>query len=97
MLQRRSESTYLTRLRGSRARIAANPLFALVVILPTVLAILYYGLFASDVYISQSQFVVRSPDKPSTTGLGVLLKSVGFSSSGDEIFVARSSSRAAMH
>ncbi|WP_205214950.1 MULTISPECIES: hypothetical protein [Sphingomonas] len=70
-------------------RIAANPLFVLLVIVPTVLAILYYGLFASDVYVSQSQFVVRSPDKPSTTGLGVLLKSVGFSSSGDEIFVAQ--------
>jgi capsular polysaccharide transport system permease protein len=66
-----------------------NPMFAAVVILPTLLAALYYGLLASDVYVSQSQFVVRSPDKPSATGIGVLLKSVGFSSSGDEIFVAQ--------
>jgi capsular polysaccharide transport system permease protein len=54
---------------------------------PTVGASIYFGLLASDVYISQSQFVVRSPDKPATSGLGVLLKSVGFSNAGDEIFI----------
>jgi capsular polysaccharide transport system permease protein len=45
-------------------------------------------LFASDVYVSESQFVVRSPDKPAASGLGVLLKSAGFSNAGDEIFAA---------
>jgi capsular polysaccharide transport system permease protein len=58
-------------------------------VVPTFLATLYFGLFASDVYISEAQFVVRSPDKPSASGLGVLLKSVGFSNAGDEIFVAQ--------
>lgn len=66
-----------------------NGLFLVTVVLPTLAATLYFGLLASDVYISQSQFVVRSPDKPSATGLGVLLKSVGFSNAGDEIFVAQ--------
>jgi capsular polysaccharide transport system permease protein len=66
-----------------------NPLLASTVVIPTFLAILYFGLFASDVYVSESQFVVRSPDKPAATGLGVLLKSVGFSKAGDEIFVAQ--------
>jgi capsular polysaccharide transport system permease protein len=66
----------------------ANKLFLLTVVLPTALAILYFGLFASDVYVSESRFVVRSPDKPSTSGLGVLLKSAGFSNAGDEIFAA---------
>jgi capsular polysaccharide transport system permease protein len=78
--------------RRSRARHLlrrANPLFIATVVLPTLLATLYFGLFASDVYVSQSQFVVRSPDKPAATGLGVLLKSVGFSNAGDEIFVAQ--------
>jgi capsular polysaccharide transport system permease protein len=59
------------------------------VILPTVLATLYFGLLASDVYVSESQFVVRSPDKPAMSGLGVLLKSTGFSNSGDEVFAAQ--------
>ena len=72
----------------TRAFSGANKLLLLTVVLPTALAILYYGLFASDVYVSESRFVVRSPDKPSTSGLGVLLKSAGFSNAGDEIFAA---------
>lgn len=66
-----------------------NKLFLAVVVVPTTLAVLYYGLIASDVYVSQSQFVVRSPDKPAASGLGVLLKSVGFSNAGDEIFATQ--------
>lgn len=62
---------------------------AITVIIPTAIACLYYGVFASDVYISESRFVVRSPDKPSTSGLGVLLKSAGFSNSGDDIYVVQ--------
>lgn len=75
------------RLRERVAR--ADKLFLLTVVLPTVLAILYFGLIASDVYVSESQFVVRSPDKPVTSGLGVLLKSTGFSSGGDEVYAAQ--------
>ena len=63
-------------------------LFLLTVVVPTALAILYFGLFASDVYVSESRFVVRSPDKPAASGLGVLLKSAGFSNAGDEIYAA---------
>lgn len=66
-----------------------RPLFLATVIIPTIMAILYFGVFASDVYISESRFVVRSPDKPSTTGLGVLLKSTGFGNAGDEIYAAQ--------
>jgi len=66
-----------------------NILFLFTVIVPTSLAMLYFGLIASDIYVSQAQFVVRSPDKPSTTGLGILLKSVGFSNAGDEIFATQ--------
>lgn len=66
-----------------------SPLFVITVLLPTFLAILYFGLFASDVYISESRFVVRSPDKPAASGLGILLKSTGFSNGSDEIFAAQ--------
>lgn len=67
-----------------------RPLLLLTLILPTVLSILYFGFLASDVYISESRFVVRSPDKQNTTGLGLLLKTTGFGSSGDEIYAAQS-------
>ncbi len=63
---------------------------SLTVVLPTILAILYYGFIASDVYVSESQFVVRSPDKPTTSGLGVILKTAGFSNASDEIYSAQS-------
>jgi capsular polysaccharide transport system permease protein len=66
-----------------------DKLFLLAVVLPTAIAIIYFGFLASDVYVSESQFVVRSPDKPATTGLGILLKSTGFSNSGDEIYAAQ--------
>lgn len=57
--------------------------------MPTLLALFYYGLFASDVYISESRFVVRSPDKPSVGGLGLLVKSSGLSTSGDEVYATK--------
>jgi capsular polysaccharide transport system permease protein len=66
-----------------------NRLFLMTVVLPTLGAIIYFGLFASDVYISESRFVVRSPDKPATSGLGVLLKSAGFSNASDELSAAQ--------
>jgi capsular polysaccharide transport system permease protein len=53
-------------------------LFVLIVVLPTVGAILYYGLIASDVYVSESRFLVRSPQHQSPNGLvGELLQGTG--------------------
>lgn len=75
-------------MRFSPARRFGAPtiLFAVMVILPTVIAILYYGLFASDVYVSESRIVVRSPDKPAQSAFGALLKTAGFSNASDEVF-----------
>ena len=79
----------ITALRARKPFPKVDWLFALTVVIPTALAVLYFGLFASDVYVSESRFVVRSPDKPSASGLGVILKSAaGFSSAGDEIYAA---------
>lgn len=76
-----------------------NLLILLTGVLPTSLAVIYFGFLASDVYVSESRFVVRSPDKPAASGFGVLLKSAGFSNSGDEVFAAQSfvESRDALH
>lgn len=89
MLQSRIHAPSRWRTGLARARRRTNALFLLTAVVPTLAATLYFGLLASNVYISHSQFVVRSPDKPAATGLGVLLKSVGFSNAGDEIFVAQ--------
>lgn len=71
-----------------RKRLAhINWLFVFTVILPTTLAILYYGLYATDIYISESRFVLRSPQKQSQTGLvGALLQGTGFSKSQDDAY-----------
>lgn len=50
-----------------------NWLFTGLVILPTLIASLYFGIFASEVYVSESRFVVRSPSKPNLSPLGVVL------------------------
>jgi capsular polysaccharide transport system permease protein len=84
----RSESR--TRLGKARDVLSSvDRLFLVAVVLPTLVATIYFGFLASDVYVSESQFVVRSPDKPATTGLGVLLKSTGFSNAGDEVYAAQ--------
>jgi capsular polysaccharide transport system permease protein len=47
-----------------------SPLFAGLVVLPTLLAVLYFGWLAEDVYVSESRILVRSPSKPDTSPLG---------------------------
>ena len=61
-----------------------QPLFLFLVALPTLLAVLYYGLLASNVYISESQFVVRSPSRTQVSPLGALLNSSGMAGPGEE-------------
>jgi capsular polysaccharide transport system permease protein len=50
----------------------------------------YYGLIASDIYTSESRFIVRSPQKPVQTGLlGDLLQSTGIAHSQDDTYAVR--------
>lgn len=76
-----------------------GPIFWLTVALPTLLAIAYYGLIASDVYISESRFVVRSPERAAPTGLSALLAGVGISRSHDDTYTVHGYvlSRDALH
>lgn len=66
-----------------------NKLFLATVVVPTLLAIFYYGFIASDIYISESKFVVRSPEKQASGGLDLLLKSAGFANANEEIYAAQ--------
>ena len=64
-----------------------NPLFWLTVLFPTAFSGVYFGMFASDIYVSESSFVVRSPrSQSSLTGVGALLQSTGFSRSQDDTY-----------
>lgn len=63
-----------------------NAIFIVTVLLPTLAAALYFGALASDVYISESRFVVRSPQRPAQGGLGALLQGTVFSRSQDDTY-----------
>jgi len=59
----------------------------LTVIVPTCTAILYYGVFASDVFISESSFLVRSPEHQTQSGLfGQILQGSGLTHSQDDTY-----------
>lgn len=65
-------------------------LFVFTVLLPTVFSIFYFGLLASDVYTSESRFVVRSPERQaSSASLGSILQGVAFGRAEDDSFAVR--------
>lgn len=66
-----------------------DPIFLVAVVVPTVAAIAYFGFVAPDVYVSESRFVIRSPDKQTSSALGALLKAPGVSVAGDEIYAVQ--------
>lgn len=64
-----------------------RPLLWLTVILPTLFSTIYFGLFASDIYVSESSFVVRSPrNQQALSGVGALLQGSGFARSQDDTY-----------
>jgi capsular polysaccharide transport system permease protein len=74
---------------GALRAMLRNRLFLLTTAIPTTLAILYFGLVASDVYISESRFVVRSPERQAASPLGLILKGAGFSRSQDDSYTVQ--------
>lgn len=60
--------------------------FLLFVALPTALSAIYFGLIASDRFVSESTFVVRSAKAPLAGGLGGLLQIVGVTRSQDDSY-----------
>jgi len=84
--------TPLTPAKPSRMRVLTRRLdrvFVVTVFLPTLLAAIYFGLLASDVYISESRFVVKNPQRSTETGLGALLQGTGFQRSQDDTYSVR--------
>lgn len=72
---------------SSRPKRTANFLlrhrwFSLFVALPVLLAVIYYGLFASDVYVSEARFVIKSPSQrpAQLSTIANLLQTSGLSS-----------------
>lgn len=66
-----------------------NKLFHACVTVPTLVASVYFGLIASDVYISESRFIVRTAEKQAFSGLGAILKGSGFVRSQDDAYTVQ--------
>lgn len=72
----------------ARTGIRWRPLLSLLAYLsPTLLTGLYFGLIASDRYVSTASFIVRTASKPSgTSGLGTFLRMAGLARSDDDTY-----------
>lgn len=73
----------------SAINIFKNKLLLLTTVIPTILAVLYYGFVASDIYVSESRFVIRSPERAATSPLGLILKGAGFSKAEDDSYTVQ--------
>lgn len=58
-------------------------------VFPTLVAAYYFGVVASDVYVTESRFVIRSPQKSSVGSLADVFSKVGFAKSEDDSYVVR--------
>ena len=63
-------------------------LLHLLVTLPTLLSIIYFGLIAENIYTSEATYIIRSSDTQSSLGgLGSFFSKVGISRSNDDSYV----------
>ena len=70
--------------------IKGHMLLVVFVVLPTACAILYYGLIASDVYISESEFIINSQSSSLPSGgIEALLMSTGLSHGHSDAYEVR--------
>src|ERR1700741_4509900 len=58
--------------------------FVLVVVVPVFLSAVYYGLVASDRFVSEAQYVVRGVSTQRATGLDILFRTFGISRAVDD-------------
>lgn len=72
-------------LRAVSARLRRlDGLFLVCVVLPTLLASIHYGSLASDIFISESRFVVRNSQVAPAGGLNGVLQGVGLNRASDD-------------
>ena len=87
---READATSDSKFSALKSWLKRHLIFTLTVLVPTICAIVYYGLIASDIYTSESRFLVRSPQKPAPTGLlGDFLQSSGITHSQDDTYSVR--------
>ncbi|MBN2855594.1 MAG: capsule biosynthesis protein [Halothiobacillaceae bacterium] len=66
-----------------------NKLFLIVVVIPTLISIIYFGFIASKIYVSESTLVIRTQEKSTISGLGSILQGVGFGTSQNDSYTVK--------
>ena len=83
-LQRQAEAS------GKRKKLVATlkrwRWFAAFVVLPSLVSMLYYGVIAADIYVSESRFVIKAPERQqaSSSSLSGLLQSTGLGTGAEQ-------------
>jgi capsular polysaccharide transport system permease protein len=67
-----------------RARAWAHRWFLVIAVIPIILAGIYYGLVASDQYVSETRFIVRKANGEQTLPLGGFLQTAGLAPAQDD-------------
>jgi capsular polysaccharide transport system permease protein len=83
-----SRSDFLRILKTKISEI--DRLFLYVVLFPVLISFAYLFFVASDVYISESQLIARSPGNRQDSQFGVMLQSAGFLRSEDDAYAVQS-------
>jgi capsular polysaccharide transport system permease protein len=63
--------------------------FMITVVLPTVAAVAYFGFYASSIYVTESKFVIRSPQKLGASSFMDMFSKLGMSKSDEDSFAVR--------
>lgn len=66
-----------------------HPWFTGIVLIPSLIATLYFGLIASDIYVSETRYIVRSVNNSRMSLVGTVLQNTGLVPSQDEAYSVR--------
>jgi len=77
---------WVTAWKQAGGYLLSRRLFLATALLPTGASGVYFGFLASDVYLSESRFVVRTPERQTASPLGLILKGAGFARAQDDAY-----------
>ena len=66
-----------------------SAIFFITVVIPTATAVAYFGFYASNIYVTESKFVVRSPQKLGTPSILDMFTKNGMAKSDEDSFAVR--------
>lgn len=66
-----------------------SAVFIISVVIPTVVAVAYFGFFASNVYVTESKFVIRSSQKNGVTPFMDMFTKIGVSKSDEDAYAVK--------